>query len=373
MSSIDNLPNGIICTPEQYAISTSLSSIHTTLHCLTRGESIGLTIVSQAGIISLVAVVYVWTIIIFSLFAADVLQAIGAVMDVKWVHDGRVQIGRFCDAQGIVQQLGETGVAIATLTIAAYTFVGVWLGKGVRSLRVATVVVSTTWLFVVLIVILGNTVNRGAGKSRFQAPTPYWCWISKDYLQLRIWGEYFWFWVTLLFSIVVYVPLYLWSRGNITFDDHSWWKLHWHRADENTDPALTGIRRRSLIMLLYPLVYCMLILPLSVVRWIGFVQERGGGENKISATATLAVTAIYGLSGASNVVLLLTTRPESVLFGKHPYVSVMRAPSPVLSTNHDERSESGYESGRQRASKDRSREAGEEEVEEVELGRLPSR
>lgn len=119
----------------------------------------------------------------------------------------------------------------------------------------------------------------------------------------------------------------------------------------------------------YPLVYCILILPLSVVRWIGFVQERGGGENRVSAASTLAVTALYGLSGVCNVILLLTTRPESVLFGKHPYVSVARAPSPVLSVNNDRRSESGYGSGRHRISKEIS---GEME-EEVELGRLPSR
>ncbi|PPQ83623.1 hypothetical protein CVT25_006308 [Psilocybe cyanescens] len=404
MDGTGHLPNGIICTPEQYAISTSSSSIHTTLHCLTRGESIGLTVNileyinlgASAGIISLVAVAYVWTIIarnvfrlhfksstnmergrifqeptdllMFSLFSADVLQAIGAVMDVKWVHDGRVQIGHFCNAQGIVQQLGETGVAIATLTIAAYTFIGIWLGKGVRSMRITTIVVSITWLFVILMVTLGNTLNRGADKSRFQAPTPYWCWISKDYLQLRIWGEYFWFWITLLFSIVVYVPLYLWSRGNIVFDDDFWWKLHWQCADVNADPSLRGIRRRSLIMLLYPLVYCILILPLSVVRWIGFVQESHGGENRISATSTLAVTALYGLSGACNVILLLTTRPESVLFGKRPYVSVGRAPSLVLSVNRVTLPDSSTDQdGRSKA---RSREL---EEEEVELGRLPSR
>lgn len=66
----------------------------------------------------------------------------------------------------------------------------------------------------------------------------------------------------------------------------------------------------------YPVVYSILILPLSVVRWIGFAQESGGNANHVGATATMTVISIYGLSGACNVILLLTTRPNSILFGK---------------------------------------------------------
>jgi hypothetical protein len=67
-----------------------------------------------------------------SLFAADFVQALGAVMDIKWIKDGKVEIGTFCTAQGkslhakqpqlgssncpgVIQQLGETGVAMTTL------------------------------------------------------------------------------------------------------------------------------------------------------------------------------------------------------------------------------------------------------------------
>jgi len=68
-----------------------------------------------------------------SLFIADALQAIGAVMNIKWVGTGQVKSGRFCSAQGeflfafqpeqahlivasgIISQLGEVNVAITTL------------------------------------------------------------------------------------------------------------------------------------------------------------------------------------------------------------------------------------------------------------------
>jgi len=77
----------------------------------------------------------------------------------------------------------------------------------------------------------------------------------------------------------------------------------------------------------YPFVYCISILPLSIVRWIGFIEERGSGVNHVSPAAIFAVAAIYGLSGACNVVLLLTTRPDSVLFGKPTHYTFGHAPS----------------------------------------------
>lgn len=76
-----------------------------------------------------------------SLFFADVLQAIGAAMDARWVQAGFVQIGGYCTAQGAVrccqmhvpswardlgaiQQLGETSAAIATMVHAFLSFRG---------------------------------------------------------------------------------------------------------------------------------------------------------------------------------------------------------------------------------------------------------
>ena len=68
-----------------------------------------------------------------SLFAFDLIMALGKVLYVKWIHEGKVYTGSFCTAQGksqyssiwfgprtiifvgIVQQLGDTGSALATL------------------------------------------------------------------------------------------------------------------------------------------------------------------------------------------------------------------------------------------------------------------
>ena len=63
----------------------------------------------------------------------------------------------------------------------------------------------------------------------------------------------------------------------------------------------------------YPLAYSVLVLPISVVRWMLFDQAKHGKETPPPAAATLSMNAIFVLSGAVNVVLLLTTRPDVLL------------------------------------------------------------
>jgi len=52
---------------------------------------------------------------LLSLFSSEILQGLGAIMDVKWVHEGSVYCSDYCTAQGALQTIGETGVAMGTL------------------------------------------------------------------------------------------------------------------------------------------------------------------------------------------------------------------------------------------------------------------
>jgi hypothetical protein len=42
----------------------------------------------------------------------DLLQAIGGTLNIRWAHNGLVTTGPYCTAQGIVEQIGELGVAL---------------------------------------------------------------------------------------------------------------------------------------------------------------------------------------------------------------------------------------------------------------------
>ena len=39
----------------------------------------------------------------------------GGLLDVRWAHNGIVMTGPYCTAQGVIQQIGELGVALITL------------------------------------------------------------------------------------------------------------------------------------------------------------------------------------------------------------------------------------------------------------------
>ena len=97
----------------------------------------------------------------------------------------------------------------------------------------------------------------------------------------------------------------------------------------------------------YPLAYCACILIMSIVRWIHFVQDDRYGANDVPSAATFVGTAIFGLSGFFNVILLITTKPESGLFGQLMFRSPTAPPSILeLDQDIDAEREEGYMIGR---------------------------
>ncbi|KAH8119343.1 hypothetical protein DFH11DRAFT_439734 [Phellopilus nigrolimitatus] len=300
--------------------------------CLSRLQSVGLTFVAEAGFISMVSLLFLfglivrnvvryyrhalgkWSLIqepadafVLSLFVADLTQSLGAFMDVRWIHRGSVEIGKFCTAQGAIQQLGETSVAMATIIIALHTFVAVWLRKGTHNLNIAYGIIAVAWLTVILFVAVAASKNRN-----YYNPTPLWCWIGGRFTGERIGMEYIWLWMSIVVSILVYVPLFLLTRGYLVVDETHRWKVTWYREarfQEGNDLS-TGKKPAtpSLALLAYPCAYSLVVLPVSAARWAAFL-----GHTTPDA-ATFFSVFLHDMFGAVNVLLLLTTRPNLLLF-----------------------------------------------------------
>jgi len=229
------------------------------------------------------------------------------------VHEEIVYRGQFCTAQGAIYQLGETTVALVTLIIAVHTFSTVWWGRGVKSCLTAAIIVGIAWLFVSLYVGIGIGVNNAQGY--YITPTPYWCWIGPEhYLKEKITGEYMWFWLTLGLSLTFYVPLFFWSLGNITIDQHKWWKFSVHRSRDSHDDDNDDRRRHAVKLIIYPVIYSILIIPLSIVRFIEFHQQDKHQDHVPTAWVFFSYS-VYLLSGILNVLLFILTRRGLLLFG----------------------------------------------------------
>ncbi|KZP07818.1 hypothetical protein FIBSPDRAFT_939300 [Athelia psychrophila] len=293
---------------------------------LTRYDSIGLAFVVESAFLSLIAVLAAFVLLIrnafrdgylikrpanlymISLFAFDLVMAVGHVLDVKWVHDGQVEVGHYCTAQGAIKQFGELGSSLSTLAIAIHTFVVVIWGKLGNNFSFAYCIVALNWLFVIFFVALGLSLNKNSSWA-YETPVGFWCWIGTKYRAEQFAGEYVWLWVTMFVSFITYTLIFLWARGNLTVNSTRWWDIRIHRTLRGRVNT-SGGKTRSVKMIAYPIVFAILVLPLSVVR---FRSGFGRGEHNVPNALTFTVQILYSLSGAVNVTLFLTTRSSLLL------------------------------------------------------------
>ncbi|KAF8497247.1 hypothetical protein F5888DRAFT_1613796 [Russula emetica] len=317
--------NGTVCNPQQY--DQSLQSSHSpspSISCLTQGESIGLVLIAEASFISSISIVIIliwiaWNvrwyrktspnghwklferpgdIYMFSLFMFDLLQAIDGLLNIKWVHNGIVTTGPYCTAQGLIGQIGQLGVPLITLFLAVHTFVAAVLQVGLKARGVALGLVCLACVFITLWAAIGPGIHKN-----YETPTPYWCWISPQFPGERFGGETAWMWAALFASVILYIPLYFWAEG--FWSVGVGYKFHWRSPDERVGYPQ---RRATLGILLYPLAYSFIILPLTIARCLEF------GQHNVPIAATFFGVTMFYLSGVINVVLFLIVRPRLLLF-----------------------------------------------------------
>ncbi|KAH9015979.1 hypothetical protein EDB84DRAFT_756844 [Lactarius hengduanensis] len=310
--------NGTVCDAKQSFSTHANSTI------LTSGQSIGLALTAEASFLSFGAVIVVLIFIVRNLlryrkllpngdwkllrtpadiymlflFAFDIIQAVGGILNVRWAHDGIVATGSYCTAQGIIKQMGELGVALLSLALTVHTFTIALWSVGAEARSFAFGFVAFTCLFAVLWVSISNGIHKD-----FETPTPYWCWIGPKYKSERLAGEYVWMWIALVASVVMYILLHFWMKGHLSVDAEKWYKFRLVKSDVEYSE-----RRATLGILFYPLAYTLMVIPLSVARWLLF------NHKKVPSAATFFGIIMFHLSGAINVLLFLIVRPRLLLF-----------------------------------------------------------
>ncbi|KAF8502226.1 hypothetical protein F5888DRAFT_1918935 [Russula emetica] len=325
MTALDGV-NGTVCNAQQYQQSLlSYDSSSPSITCLTRGGSFTLVLIAEASFISAISIVviFIWIgwnvrwyrkkfpngnwklfqrpadIYMFSLLVFDFLQAMGGIFNVRWAHNGIVTTGHYCTVQGLVAQTGQLGVALITLLLAVHTFVSAVLQVGLKARGVAFSLVCLACVFDMLWVVIGADIHKN-----YVTPTQYWCWIGPHFTGERLGGETIWMWIAVFASVILYIPLYFWAEG---FWSVVGYRFHWWNPDQNRRIGYTQ-RRATLGMLLYPLAYSLIILPLTVAE-----EVQNNHPNVPEAYISFGVTLFY-LSGVINVLLLLIVRPKLLLF-----------------------------------------------------------
>ncbi|KAJ3480634.1 hypothetical protein NLI96_g8203 [Meripilus lineatus] len=259
---------------------------------------------------------------------SELIQALGGILNIKWVRDAAVTEGTYCTAQGVLKQVGDVGVALASLAIALHTFmVIVFRWRPPKSSTLPIIVISSIWIFLALIIGLSFASHKG---KTYYGDTKYWCWITKDYLAEGIALEYVWMWTAALLNIALYIPITLVLKGLITVDG---FHVHFHGSKERYRSSISSkptiVDRIATKMLAYPALYTCTVLPIAIVRWDQFYNHT------VPWPATVIADVIFSSSGLLNVLLYTITRPTLIPHREHESFSTntLRMDYPTNSFN----------------------------------------
>ncbi|KAI0819683.1 hypothetical protein BC628DRAFT_1401598 [Trametes gibbosa] len=237
-----------------------------------------------------------------SLLLCEVMQTVGSIMNIRWFNQMSVTYEPYCTAQGVLKHISDVGSAYWSLIIAMNTFWILFLRWKLRRFVLVSTLVGG-WSAIGALVSAGPSVIERVDHGPFYAISGYWCWIADGYPSERITLDYMIMFLSALLSFIMYVLVFLKLRGNVMLHG---WRLSFHfgrvNSEYSTRSADSHAVKVAKSMLLYPLVYTILLLPIAVCRF----AEWSGHE--VSFAVTIVCDAIFLLSGTVNVLLFITTR-----------------------------------------------------------------
>ncbi|KAH9888857.1 hypothetical protein C8Q73DRAFT_708429 [Cubamyces lactineus] len=238
-----------------------------------------------------------------SMLVCEVMQTVGSIMNVRWFQQMSVTFEPYCTAQGVLKHLSDVGTAYWSLIIAMNTFWILFLRWKLRRFVLIGALVGG-WSAIGAIVSAGPAAIQKAERGPFYAISGYWCWIQDEYPSERITLDYMIMFISALLSFSMYILVFLRLRGNVMLHG---WRLSFRFRKGPTDPSApksvdTHAVNIAKGMLLYPLAYTILLLPIALARfaeWSGYT---------VPFSVTVICDGVFLLSGFVNVVLFLTTR-----------------------------------------------------------------
>jgi len=238
-------------------------------------------------------------------------------MKLKWVHLGGVFEGRYCIAQGILEQIGDVGVSLCTMAIATHTFAELILRwSEPRSFRIPIIVITLYAIFISLIIGIGTATHRGKD---YYGDTTYWCWIRKNYVVDGIALEYAWLWLAALLNVLFYIPVFLVLRRILIVEPVlSNWSGYQMRFTNHEERRTLRQSVTKMIkphrMLFYPAVYIVTVVPIGISR-IHSLTSGSSTSTPLNVTAnsttvaTVICSVLFEASGFFNVLVFTFTRP----------------------------------------------------------------
>ncbi|ORY19750.1 G protein-coupled glucose receptor regulating Gpa2-domain-containing protein [Clohesyomyces aquaticus] len=190
-----------------------------------------------------------YVLLIYNLLLADLQQSLAFAISFHWLRINKIVAPTAaCFIQAWFLHIGDISSGFFVLAIAVHTWLGVVKGyKLPYGVFVAAVL--GIWLFALILTIVGPIMYR----DRFFARAGGWCWVSTNYERERLWLHYLWIFIVEFGTIAIYGHIFFHLKGRIRSILH------------NDTSKLT---RATKFMILYPLAYVLLTLPIAVGRMV---------------------------------------------------------------------------------------------------------
>jgi len=168
--------------------------------------------------------------------------------------------------------------------------------------------IAAGWSLIAFVVAIGPLAFQTKALGPYFGPSGFWCWISEWYPNEQVCLEYMLEWMSAFFSFVLYATVLLRVRGNLSRDTAGKWSLRWVPSSESwqlgfaRDYLDSSTFKMAANIVWYPVIYTVLIVPISIARFASYAGARVPDEFIFLADL------IYALGGFTNLVLFFGTR-----------------------------------------------------------------
>lgn len=238
-----------------------------------------------------------FVILFLNLVFADLCQSIAFVISWYWyAQDAILAPTAVCTAQGFLINFGDVASAFFVLYIAIHTFF-----TAARRTRVNHTVfyfiISFAWLLALVLTITGYAMH----KERYFVRVAGWCWISHKFEPERLGFHYFWVFFAEFGLLIIYLVIFVQLRRQTS-------QLYTEQRRASNELAnkdtVTAVKRVTKLMMLYPLVYVLLTLPISVCRMWSMAHD----GKSVGETTQIIVGALLASCGWVDCCLYSLTR-----------------------------------------------------------------
>lgn len=190
-----------------------------------------------------------YVILIYNLLLADLQQSIAFSISFHWLRvDAILAPTAPCFIQGWFLNIGDVASGLFVLAIAINTWLGVVKGYKMPYMWFVASILGI-WFAALVLTALGPIIWQ----NRFFSRAGGWCWISADFQDERLWLHYLWIFIVEFGTIAIYGHVFIHLRGRI-------------RSIMSNDTS--KLTRATKFMILYPIAYLALTLPIAVGRMV---------------------------------------------------------------------------------------------------------